>query len=63
MTFTYGTHRSKYQKCNRPYKLKHHKNIAWYFKAKFKTNPPRLETLKEEPCLHSFKYINYKGDY
>ena len=32
----------------------------WYYKANFKTNPPRLETKKEKPYIHSFKYVNCK---
>ena len=37
--------------------------MVWYYKANFNTNPPRLETKKEEPCTHLFKYINCKGKY
>lgn len=39
------------------------KNIVWCCKANFKTNPPRLETLKEEPYTYFFKYVNYKNDH
>ena len=30
--------------------------MAWYCKANFKINSPRLETKKDKSCLHSFKY-------
>ena len=33
----------------------------WYYKTNPKTNPPRLKTKKEEPCIYSFKCINCKG--
>ena len=37
--------------------------MAWYYKANFKTNPPKLEIKKEELCPYFFKYINCKGEY
>ena len=58
--FAYCMHRSKCQKFNSLHKLKHHRKIAWYYKANFMTNSPRLEIQKEESCTHSF---NYKDDY
>ena len=61
ITFIYCTHRSKYIKCNRFYKVKHHREIAWYCKSNFKTNPFRLKTKKGKLCSHTFKYINCKG--
>ena len=54
---------SKCIKCNSPYKVKHHRDIVWCCKTNFKTNLPRLKTKKEEPCLHSFKCINCKGEH
>ena len=57
------THNSKYVKCNSPNKVEHHQDMAWCYKANFKTNPPRLKTKKDEPYLYSFKYINCKGDH
>ena len=62
-TYMYYIHGSRCQKYNRPYKLKHYRNIVWCCKANFKTNPSRLETLKGEPYTHFFKYINYKDDH
>lgn len=37
--------------------------MAWCCKANFKTNPSRLETLKEDLCLYIFKYTNCKGNH
>lgn len=51
---------SKCQKCNSLYKLEYYREIVQYYKANFKINPLRLETKKREPCMYSFKYINYK---
>ena len=62
-TFTYRAYGSKYQKCSGSHKIEHHRDMAWYCKANFKTNPPRLEMKVDKPCSHSFKYINCKGDY
>jgi len=60
-TFSCHTHGSRCQKCNGPHKLEHHRDLAWYCKANFKLNSPRLETAKGEPCPHSFKCVNCKG--
>jgi len=62
-TFACQAHSTKYLKCNGPYKLEHHKNMAWCYKPNFKTNLPKLETSRNESCLHMFKYTNCKGDY
>jgi len=62
-TFAYRAHGSKCQKYGRPHKIEHHRDIAWCYKANLKINPPRLETKAGELCLHSFKYINCKGDH
>ena len=37
--------------------------FTWCCKANEKTNPPKLETKKGEPCPHSFKCLNCKGKY
>ena len=50
-------------KCNGPHKSEHHREFGWCCKANDKTNPPRLETKKGEPCPHSFKCSNCKGDH
>lgn len=65
MTFMYWVHSAKYVKCNRSHKIKHHRNIVWYYKAKFKINPLRLETKKEKLYIHFFKWycINCKGEH
>ena len=60
ITFVYYVHEAKCIKYNGPYKIEYHRDIIWCCKANFKINPLRLETKKEEPYPHSFKYINYK---
>ena len=50
-------------KCNGPHKSEHHREFSWCCKDNAKTNPPRLETKKGEPCPHSFKCSNCKGDH
>ena len=62
-TFACRAHGSRCQKCSRPHKLEHHRDLAWCCKGNSKTNPPHLETKKGEPCLHSFKCINCKEDH
>ena len=37
--------------------------MVWCYKANFKTNLPRLETKKEKPYSHLFKYINCKEEH
>ena len=54
---------AKCVKCNSSHKSEHHREFSWCCKANDKTNPPRLETKKGEPCSHSFKCSNCKGDY
>jgi len=61
LTFSYCAHGSRCQKYNRPHKLKHHYDMAWYYKANPKINPPRLETTQGLLCSHTFKCVNYKG--
>jgi len=40
-----------------------HREMAWCCKENLKTNPPRLEIKKGEPCPHTFKYINCKEEH
>ena len=60
-TFACRSHGARCQKCGRPHKLEHHCDMAWCCKANEKSNPPRLETKKGEPCPHKFKCINCKN--
>ena len=62
-TFSCRIQGAKCVKCNGPHKLEHHREFRWCCKANDKTNPPRLETKKGEPCPHSFKCSNCKGDH
>ena len=62
-TFSCRIQRAKCVKCNGPHKSKHHREFGWCCKANAKINPPRLETKKGEPCPHSFKCSNCKGDH
>jgi len=54
---------AKCVKCNGPHKTEHHREFGWCCKANAKTNPPRLETKKGEPCPHTFKCSNCKGEH
>jgi len=63
VTFAYKAHRSKCQKCSGPHKIENHRDMTWCYKANFKLDPPLLETKQGEPCPHTFKYINCKGDH
>ena len=60
-TFACHVHSSKCIKCNGHYKLEYYRDIAWYCKANFKINLPRLEMKKGEHCLYLFKCVNCKG--
>jgi len=62
-TFSCRIQGAKCIKCNGPYKSEHHREFGWCCKANSKTNPPRLETKKGEPCPHKFKCSNCKGDH
>ena len=62
-TFSCRIQGAKCVKCNGPHKSKHHREFSWCCKANAKTNPPRLETKKGEPCPHTFKCSNCKGDH
>ena len=50
-------------KCNSLHKTKHYHYFAWCYKTNFKINPSHLEIKQGEPCPHSFKYINWKGNH
>ena len=62
-TFSCRIQGSKCVKCNGPHKSEHHREFGWCCKANPKLNPPRLETKKGDPCPHSFKCSNCKGDH
>jgi len=62
-TFSCRVQGSKCIKCNGLHKSEHHWEFGWCCKMNAKTNPPRLETKKEEPCLHTFKCSNCRGDH
>ena len=62
-TFSCRIQGSKCVKCNGPHKSEHHREFGWCCKANDKINPPRLETKKGDPCPHSFKCSNCKGDH
>ena len=62
-TFSCHIQGSKCVKCNGPHKSEHHREFGWCCKANSKINPPRLETKKGDPCPHSFKCSNCKGDH
>ena len=62
-TFACKSHGSRCQKGGGSHKIKNHRDMAWCCKANFKTNPPRLETKQGEPCPHTFKCINCKGEH
>ena len=63
ITFSCRIQRSKCVKCNGSHKSENHCKFGWYCKANAKINPPRLETKKGKPCLHSFKCLNCHGDH
>ena len=48
--FACRAHGSKCQKCSRPHKIEHYRDMAWCCKANLKINPPRLETKAGKPC-------------
>ena len=62
-TFLCRIQGTKCVKCNSPHKSEHYREFGWCCKANDKINPPRLETKKGEPCPHSFKCSNCKGDH
>ena len=62
-TFSCRIQGAKCVKCNGLHKSEHHREFGWCCKANAKINPPRLETKKGEPCPHTFKCSNCKGDH
>ena len=62
-TFSCRIQGSKCIKCNRSHKSENHHEFGWCCKANEKTNPPHLETKKDELCLHSFKCTNCWGEH
>ena len=52
---------SKCAKCNSPHLTDNHQEFAWCCKANNKSNSPRTETKKGDPCPHLFKCLNCKG--
>ena len=62
-TFACRIQGAKCIKCNSSHKSEHHREFGWCCKANAKTNPSRLETKKGEPCPHTFKCSNCKGDH
>ena len=62
-TFSCRIQGSKCIKCNGPHKSKNHCEFGWCCKVNKKTNPPRLETKKGEPCPYSFKCSNCGGEH
>jgi len=63
LTFSCRIQGAQCVKCNRPHKSEHHREFSWCCKGNAKLNSPRLETKKGEPCSHSFKCSNCKGDH
>jgi len=61
--FTCQAQESKCAKYNKLHKTEHHCQFVWYYKANFKINPLRLEIKQGEPCPHSFKCLNCKGNH
>ena len=39
---------TKYPKCNKLHRLENYRDMAWYYKANFKTNSSKLENPKEK---------------
>ena len=62
-TFSCRIQGSKCIKCNGPHRSENHREFGWCCKANEKTNPPRLETKKGNPCPHTFKCSNCSGDH
>ena len=62
-TLSYRIQGARCMKCNSPHKSENHREFGWCCKANNKINPPRLEAKKGEPCPHSFKCSNCKGDH
>ena len=54
---------SRYVKCNRLHKFKHHRHFTWCCKVNFKINPSCLEMKQSKSSSYNFKYLNYKDNY
>ena len=54
---------TKCQKCSGLHRVENHRLLAWCCKTNPKSNPPREATAASVSCPHTFKYLNYKGDY
>jgi len=63
MTFACQAEDSWCVKYNEPYKVEHHRHFIWCCKVNFKTNFSCLETKQDKLYSHTFKYLNYKGNY
>ena len=63
ITFLCRIQELKYVKCNGPHKFENHREFGWCCKANDKINPPRMETKKGDPCPHTFKCSNCRGDH
>ena len=63
ITFLCRIQELKYVKCNGPHKFENHHEFGWCCKANDKINPPRMETKKGDPCPHTFKCSNCRGDH
>ena len=62
-TFACKAHSVRCQKCDGPHKIEHYRDMAGCCKANFKIDLPCLETKQGEPCPHSFKCVNCKGEH
>jgi hypothetical protein len=50
-------------KCRGAHQLENHRSHGSYCKAHPKMNPPQEATAPGDPCTHTFKYLNCKGDH
>jgi len=62
-TFACRSHGARCPKCNGPYTFEHHRDLVWCCKGNNKTEPPTSATKQGEPCPHTFKCTNCKGDH
>ena len=62
-TFSCRIQGAKCVKCNGLHKSENHQEFGWCCKANKKMNPPCLETKKGDPCLHTFKCSNCRGNH
>ena len=54
---------SKYVKYNSSHKSENYRQFRWCYKVNKKTNPPCIETKKDDPFLYSFKCLNCHRDH